>query len=400
MLEQSQDLCNFIIMNELCYANNPKSLFRKYNKLISGLTKHQLFRDFVDYGVGDQLKREKGHVILLPNGFIAARDINSKGELIGQANLYTKAVYAPKLYSALQLLDNINQAINFIKSPKDLQLAQEFIAWATGLRGNFGKIPAILTSALAVMHPSQLAIALPLIGLTTHDFYPDAHPETTSVDGEAYRGPRDESFATGRAAAGDASQDSNSTDDCIRIDTTNLSTNSFSPILRGMFLVDGSALTADATVTAVDFKIYVNSKNDVLSQSLDVCTCTPGSNTAIVTSDYNIANHSDVSQISSPPTIASISTGAYLTLGMNATGIGNFSKTGVSKYSTRGSSDRANSAPTWASTSNAKLNINFAESASNKPTYTVTFTGGPLAGSGSFLQSPFMKSGNFRGPSG
>ena len=190
------------------------------------------------------------------------------------------------------------------------------------------------------------------VGNTTSTFYPDPHTESTSVDGIAitnYGAGSGESWATNVAAAGAAADD---TDTTIKVasmlcDTV---TDKWRRIFRGFFLFDTSALPDTDTISSAVLSLYGSGKDDALSNTpnVDIYTSTPASNTALVAGDY--AQVGSVSQTGTAITYAGWSTSAYNDFTFNATGIGNVSKTGVSKFATRNVNyDVANVAPTWGS---------------------------------------------------
>ena len=155
---------------ELCYRNNPNSLFRKYARLVSWFARTGIGRDYL--GVPRDIS------LMLPNGYHQTDD----GRNV-RATFYSRAVFAPKLYPALARLDTVQQWL------KDFKEAKQLLAWELGLTRN---MPAL---AKAVM-------------LAQATFNPNADPESTSVDGIAGRKPAAaEVWATIRAGAGDFSAD-------------------------------------------------------------------------------------------------------------------------------------------------------------------------------------------------
>ena len=112
---------------------------------------------------------------------------------------------------------------------------------------------------------------------------------------------------------------------------------------RSFFLFDTSAIPDTDTISAATFSLYMtnvpdgdNDGNDFLS----VVTSTPASDADVTTADYDqvgdaINNPTEQHDTSQRKDITGISTGAYLDWTLNATGIGNISKTGNTKFGVR-----------------------------------------------------------------
>jgi hypothetical protein len=172
---------------------------------------------------------------------------------------------------------------------------------------------------------------------TDSTFYPDAHTETTTVDG--YANYNDATYATARnAATGEAASD-----------TINYETGTQHSLFSGtyyigrcFFLFDTSAIGDTDTISAATFSYYlVDGVNNVdATHTAAVVSSSPASNTAIGTADYD-----QVGSTSFGSSAYSGSTSAYKDFSLNASGIANISKTGVSKFGTRGTEDINNTAP-------------------------------------------------------
>ncbi len=99
--------------------------------------------------------------------------------------------------------------------------------------------------------------------------------------------------------------------------------------VRRVFLpFDTSAIPAGSTVSAATVNVYVTSKTNTLDDGLDYITVVETSqatHTTLAISDFALVGSTQ--GVATPADITSISTGAYLTLTLNATGIGfiNFS---------------------------------------------------------------------------
>ena len=91
---------------ELSYANNSKSLFRKYANLVTWFSKTQLGCDYLSDHSFSLPYNPKDISLLLPNGFIEEQGKDY------QMTVTTRACYASKLYPALQTIDLVSQWIS------------------------------------------------------------------------------------------------------------------------------------------------------------------------------------------------------------------------------------------------------------------------------------------------
>ena len=139
---------------------------------------------------------------------------------------------------------------------------------------------------------------------------------------------------------------------------------------------DTSSLTSGATISAAVLSLYGFGKADpttAITPNVDIYAATPANTNALADSDYGQIGAT--SQTGSPIPYASFATSAYNAFTFNATGIGNVSKTGISKFGTRNANyDVANSAPTWSAGSGHYMTVNASGEASNKPKLVVTYT--------------------------
>lgn len=170
-------------------------------------------------------------------------------------------------------------------------------------------------------------------GAATLTEYPDPHPETTTCDGNMHAYYAANVYSAFRTHAGSGGSGNYYPRWGWSIDTDYSSPGWFNTNYRGGFLFDTSALTTSATITAATIGLYCNLKTaawaGVTSMTWGIYTIAPASNTGFVAGDYNSLG----STIQAPLlTYASTTVSAYNTFTLNATGEGNISKTGVSKY--------------------------------------------------------------------
>lgn len=176
------------------------------------------------------------------------------------------------------------------------------------------------------------------IHFTTTTVYPDPNPETTSVDG--YAGETAGDFASARAGAGDDADDTASPiythcqDDSGGSGTVN--------IYRGIILFDTSSIPDTDTIDSATIDLFMKTEPDGDNDGNDyinIYTSAPASNTAVVAGDFDsLGTTAQATAID----IGSLVDEAYNTFTLNATGLTNISKTGVSKFGTREGHDAVN----------------------------------------------------------
>ena len=199
-----------------------------------------------------------------------------------------------------------------------------------------------------------------------------------TVDGTALRGVDPtigEAWGTIRDGAGTAVQTSSSATEVIRIRSSDVSGWRF--LMRAIYLFDTSALTSGATITAGVMSIYGQSKTDNLAvtPNLNVYTSTPASDTTLANGDYSQIG--TTAQCDTPVTYAGFNTGGYNDFSFNATGLGNISKTGISKFGIRNANyDVANSAPTFTAGTASFFEAYFSDNAgtTNDPKLVITYS--------------------------
>lgn len=322
-----------MMINELCYANNQKSLFRKYAKLVTWYGR-QFNKDIALY---------------LPNGFIEGEGKDYR------LTVYPRPINAPVLYPALMAIDALQYRLESFKT------AQDILWWY--LAG--GRVPTLLR---------QVNFSSVLIN-------PDANPESTSVDGVVYRNNgSSEAFATIRTSGGTGAGDTDVSAEAIAL-TSSSANPDFRYLNRAVYLFDTSALTSSAEISAAVLSLYGTSvRAGVGSTNFEIATCSPSSNTGLIASDYNIAGWG------STKLATGISTGSWNSAGyndftLNASGLAAVSKTGITKLGGRTTWDIDNNTTgyTWVSLDNTRFNTNFSDNGSNKPRLVLTYqrvTGG------------------------
>jgi hypothetical protein len=145
---------------------------------------------------------------------------------------------------------------------------------------------------------------------------------------------------------------------------------------RGVFLFDTTVIDAASTISAATFGFWLSSKTaptdtDATKRQLRVVSSNPASNTALAGTDF--ANNGSTSF--GTLAYASATAIAMNTIALDAGGIANVTKGGISKFGTRCGADMDNTAPTWGSFDQMNYSCSFAERSgtSEDPTLTLTY---------------------------
>ena len=231
--------------------------------------------------------------------------------------------------------------------------------------------------------------------MTVSTFYPNADPETTSMDGYA-AAIADGTFAAVRADAGGFAADAS--DFWVTGLEATASSGIYDQMTRAFKLFDTSTLPDSDTIDAatLEFVAITGKKFDQFTEplSLSLITTTPGSNTGLAASDYpNVGTTKQATDITVASIIADSAT--YNAFTLNATGLGNISKTGVSKFGFRGSFDNDNAAPTWGASLFGEVTGASAEevlAGDKRPKLVVTHTAGADP-EGSLLGGKLLRGG-------
>lgn len=182
-------------------------------------------------------------------------------------------------------------------------------------------------------------------GFDTLTAYPDANPETDTVDGHVYHDDLNSNWNPLVGAAGNAAGDA---DYYIALDIwAGNQSNKWDRIRRGIMLFDTSTIGTDSTINSATCSLYKNSLNDSLSidPNVNIFSSSPASNTALVSGDYDsLGSTAFATDIASSDVV----TDDYTDWTLNATGIAAIEKTGITKFGIRDNSyDVPSSAPTW-----------------------------------------------------
>lgn len=213
-------------------------------------------------------------------------------------------------------------------------------------------------------------------GFSTLTVYPNAHPETVSVDGYVARESVNQTLTNIRAGAGTAHGDNNSIL-LTQLDASG-TTNQFTGLYRGLVFFDTSALTASATVSAVTLSVWGTETNNGLgSPAYHIASGNAASNTAIADSDFAQANFGTTSFGNVAYAGFDGTNTTYTSIILNANGIAAVSLTGVSKFSTQLSWDINNNFNgSWLNGGNSYMTVAAADTAgtTSDPKLVITYT--------------------------
>ena len=179
----------------------------------------------------------------------------------------------------------------------------------------------------------ELALhGLPIIIGDSLTFYPDANPETTSVDGQTQSQSRAYGWSALIASDGNGSDDS-CTNGSIQIGG-HQTPSVYSSLWRPIFLFDTSAIPDDATIESAVLSLYGNSKGNHVSMAatFNLFAVDPSSNTALIDSDFTRANWTPGVPLATEITYDNYDVSGYNDFTLNAEGIEAIDKTGVSKF--------------------------------------------------------------------
>lgn len=229
--------------------------------------------------------------------------------------------------------------------------------YAYATPAEFAKLPK--TQLYARLNDTSRFAFIKKAFATTSTFYPDPDPESTSVDGRVARenaAAANETWTQIREGVGNTANSSNAVlNDLALIKTDSDTTDSWQQMGRAVFGFDTSAIPDTDVISSATFSIKGSGKTDNFSQSVAIDRNPPATATNLVSGDYDIAGWAGVEQASNRITFASWSTTGYNDFSLNATGLGNISKTGVTWLGTRASGDFDNSPPTWSSNLTASV---------------------------------------------
>lgn len=196
-------------------------------------------------------------------------------------------------------------------------------------------------------------------GFDTTTVYPDANPESTSVDGYT-RETGSQTWGSIQAGAGDTSNDSSATGDCVWISSSTTS-NEWDRLSRSIFLFDTSSIDDTDYLEDATVSIRGTGKgSENFGAKVALYASNPASNTALVNADFTTLGTTKLSD--TEYTNSTYDDSAYNDFSLNASGLSAIDFTGVSKFGCRDSVyDVPDVEPTWQSGADDFFSCAFAD---------------------------------------
>lgn len=173
--------------------------------------------------------------------------------------------------------------------------------------------------------------------MATSTFYP-------SLDGRVSRqvNPSNESWATIRAGAGTHVDDSSATETFAGCRTEDNTADKYDILYRSILLFDTSSIPDGDVITGATLSIKPSSIDSSYTTNYNVVSSNPASTSSLAASDFgNLGS----TKFSTAIAISSMSAGTYVDFTLNASGLANISKTGISKFGIILEEDLDNSRP-------------------------------------------------------
>lgn len=184
----------------------------------------------------------------------------------------------------------------------------------------------------------------------TGTFYPDASPESNTVDGTLYR-TGSTSWSTVRNSTNANTYNDSGATSTVEDQHGPPSGSSHKAISRGIMLFDTSALPDTSVISSSSVQLYIlDVRAGGSEKRLYLTSSNPGSNTALVTQDYD-----DLGSINYGNSDGTYTNNTYETIPLNASGTAAISKTGITKFGIRTHNDISNVNPS----NSTELSIDF-----------------------------------------
>lgn len=190
-------------------------------------------------------------------------------------------------------------------------------------------------------------------------YYPDANPETSSVDGPVINDPVDGTWSALRdASVGTTAGESTANGVVVQL-VSGAGSDTWTSMARGFIGFDTSAA---GTVSDASICVYVNGLLDSGSWNLNYAFYegTPASTTALVVGDFDQAGTTALSESRAHSSMTDETVECW---DLNATGLTYLNGTNSPVFVLRSTADATNTPPSWAASKNSFLQIYWADDA-------------------------------------
>lgn len=214
------------------------------------------------------------------------------------------------------------------------------------------------------------------LGFDTLTVYPDANPESTTVDGGTwlFDSGTDRSWATLIATGANNVSDTSATMSFGQF-VGSTTTNTWWGMYRSFFLFNTSSLGALAVISSATVSVFGSAKQNTspADANFNVYSSNPASNTSLSTSDHGSLG---TTAFSSNISYSAWSTSGYNSFTLNGSGLAAISKTGITKFGGRSTADAANSMPAWSAFCNQHVQFYTADQGGtgNDPRLVVNYS--------------------------
>lgn len=232
-------------------------------------------------------------------------------------------------------------------------------------------------------------VTVPKLGLTVTTVYPDAHVESATVDGrlKAASVNQDWNYITRTQTTSANAPDSDASGE-MAATWGHTVTDQWNELVRSMYGFDTSAIGSD-TIDSGTFDLYLTSKGDIGADlSVALVSGRAGLTTSMATSDYNITNFGST-RLATDVEVASVTTSAYNTWTLNASGESHVNKSGVTVWGIMLGQDFDNTQPSWSSGAYGNVSGSYADTINETQDPKLAITHSAPAG-GSFTPRAIM----------
>lgn len=200
------------------------------------------------------------------------------------------------------------------------------------------------------------------VGNTTSTFYPDADPETDTVDGVIGRNNRNETWsAIHDASAGTDVNDSSGSAVGVYIRAHWASTNKWKDLERSIFTFDTSSIADTDVLDSATISFYGDGGyNDLTNDAAaNVYSANPASDDELVTDDYDTLG---TTEFSTSIEFTDFSDNSYNDFLLNSSGEAEIDFTGITRFGLRESEyDATDTEPTWQADKQNRIALHFAD---------------------------------------